>query len=180
MSELRIRPVSNTDLNLSPVAHIISYLLAACTYGEEPPEYLGQRLFEPLLEPLSFLFSSFALSDVLSDAQDAHEGMIPAQIVRRDTEAPTAYRLSQNYPNPFNPETAIRYALPEDAHVELVIYNATGQVVRTLVDASRPARYHQVIWDSRDDQGRLVSGGVYFYRMTADEFSDTRRMILLR
>ena len=109
-----------------------------------------------------------------------NEGMIPAQIVRRDTEAPTAYWLSQNYPNPFNPETAIRYTLPEEADVRLMIYNTMGQTVRTLVDASRPAGYHQAAWNGRDDEGHLVSGGVYFYRMTAGEFSETRRMILLR
>ena len=102
------------------------------------------------------------------------------QIVERKADTPAAYRLSQNYPNPFNPETTIQYALPEEAHVQLVIYNATGQTVRTLLDGSQSAGYHRVAWDSRDDRGHPVGGGGYFYRMTAGDFSETKRMILLR
>jgi len=93
---------------------------------------------------------------------------------------PDEYALSQNAPNPFNPETAIEYTLPEEADVRLVIYNPMGQTVRTLVNTSRPAGHHQVIWDSRDDRGYLASGGVYFYRLTGGGFSETKRMILLR
>ena len=93
---------------------------------------------------------------------------------------PEEHALFQNVPNPFNPETTIEYALREEAHVRLVIYNAMGQMVRTLVDAVQVSGYHQVVWDSRDAQGQLVSGGVYFCRMTASGFSETRRMVLLR
>ena len=93
---------------------------------------------------------------------------------------PQEYFLHQNHPNPFNPETTIRYALPEASSVRLVIYNTAGQVVRILVNASQPAGYHQGIWDGRDDQGLLVSGGVYLYRRTAGAFSETKQMILLR
>ena len=93
---------------------------------------------------------------------------------------PAEFALIGNTPNPFNPETTIEYALPEEAYVRLTIYNVMGQTVRMVVDASRPAGYHQIIWDSQDDRGRLVSGGVYLYRMTADGFSETKRMILLR
>ena len=93
---------------------------------------------------------------------------------------PTVYALLQNAPNPFNPETTIEYALPEASYVRVVIYNAMGQTVRTLMDGSQPAGYHRIIWDARDDQDRSVSGGIYLYRMTADGFTDTKRMILLR
>ena len=61
-----------------------------------------------------------------------------------------------------------------------MIYNAMGQKVRTLEDAPRSVGYYQAIWDGRNDGGRSVSGGIYFYRLTAGEFSETRRMILLR
>jgi len=93
---------------------------------------------------------------------------------------PEEYALFQNDPNPFNPETFIEYAVPEDAHVRLVIYNVMGQRVSTLVDGFRSVGYHQIIWDGRDSQGRLVSAGVYFYRLTAGEFSETKRMLLLK
>ena len=93
---------------------------------------------------------------------------------------PAEYALHQNAPNPFNPETTIEYAIPAEVYVRLAIYNAMGQTVRVLVNGSQPAGYHQIVWDSRDDRGRPVSGGVYLYRMTAGDFAETRRMILLR
>ncbi|MCK5380087.1 MAG: T9SS type A sorting domain-containing protein, partial [Candidatus Latescibacteria bacterium] len=93
---------------------------------------------------------------------------------------PEDYALSQNAPNPFNPATTIEYALPEETHVRLVIYNTMGQSVCTLLDALQPVGYHQFLWDGRNSQGRLVSGGVYFYRLTAGEFTETKRMLLLK
>ena len=93
---------------------------------------------------------------------------------------PGEYALLQNAPNPFNPETTIEYALPEEAYVRLVIYNPMGQLVRTLVEGFRSGGYHQVVWDGRDSEGRSVSGGVYFYRLTAGKFTETKRMMLLR
>ena len=97
---------------------------------------------------------------------------------------PTEFALFQNAPNPFNPETTLEYGVPEEAHVQLVIYNAMGQRIRTLVDAYQPIGFHQVVWDARDDGGQLVSGGVYFYRLQAQheggEFCQVRRMLLLK
>ena len=93
---------------------------------------------------------------------------------------PEDYALLQNAPNPFNPETAIEYGLPEEARVRLVIYNSMGQKVGTVVDAFQSAGYHQIVWDGRDSQGRPVSGGVYFYRLTAGEFAQSRRMTVLK
>ena len=93
---------------------------------------------------------------------------------------PAEHALLQNTPNPFNPETTIEYALPAEAHVRLVVHNTMGQTVRTLADGFQPIGYHQVVWDGRDSQGRSVSGGIYFYRLTAGAFIQTKRMILLK
>jgi hypothetical protein len=98
-----------------------------------------------------------------------------------DTAArPQKFSLSQNYPNPFNPETTIRFALPEDRMVNLRIYNIAGQTVRTLKRERMTAGYHQVRWDGRDFSGREVGSGVYFYRIQAGEFRETKRMVLLK
>jgi flagellar hook assembly protein FlgD len=70
--------------------------------------------------------------------------------------------LSQNYPNPFNPQTSIRYALPQDAQVRLVIYNVLGQRVKTLVDESQSAGYKTEWWDGRDEKEDGVASGIYF------------------
>lgn len=97
------------------------------------------------------------------------------------TDKPIKVVLGQNFPNPFNPETTIPYALPEDGRITLVIYNALGQAVRTLVDGNVPADSYSVRWDSRDDAGRIVSSGVYFYRLTAaGKHKLVQKMILLK
>ncbi len=87
----------------------------------------------------------------------------------------SSYGLSQNYPNPFNPTTEIRYALPEDAQVRLVVYNVAGQEIKTLVNGGQEAGYHECVWNAKD-----VASGVYFYRLQAGDFVQTREMILLK
>ncbi len=98
---------------------------------------------------------------------------------------PAKYALSQNFPNPFNPQTMIQYQLPEANHITLKIYNLFGQEVRTLVAGQRKAGYHTEIWDGRDDFGRRVASGMYFYRLSAEPnatqpngFQFTRKMVL--
>ncbi len=93
---------------------------------------------------------------------------------------PTAYQLTQNTPNPFAAATTISYQLPKASEVSLKIYDATGRVVRTLVDESRKAGYYTAYWDGRDAQGVEVPTGVYFYRFRADGYREIRKMILLK
>ena len=94
---------------------------------------------------------------------------------------PNLFVLLQNHPNPFNTETMIRYALSEPVRVRLVVYDMLGQRVRTLVDRGQTAGQYPVIWDGEDGEGELVSSGVYFYRLEADEeYRGVRRMLLLR
>ncbi len=100
--------------------------------------------------------------------------------VLKTEDTPLVFSLSQNAPNPFNPETIISYSLPQSEQVKLVIYNVLGQEIRTLVNAFKPAGRYRVVWNSRDDFGRLVSSGVYFYQITAGEFTNTRKMLILK
>ncbi len=97
---------------------------------------------------------------------------------------PVAYvnRLENAYPNPFNPTTTIRYSIASAGRVSLRIYNAAGQLVRTLVDEEQEpaAGGFNVTWDGRNSGGHGVASGVYFYRFAAKEFSDTKKMVLLR
>ena len=98
-------------------------------------------------------------------------------VVSLGENIPTQYSLLQNYPNPFNPKTTIRYALPEDAHVQIVVYNILGQRVAKLVDAFKPAGYHQVVWDAGD-----LASGIYIYQMTSNNgyFIQTKKLLLLK
>ena len=93
---------------------------------------------------------------------------------------PARYSLAQNYPNPFNPLTTIRYELPSAGRVSLKVYNMHGQLVRTLVDEHVSAGYHTLVWDGRDEFGQAVSSGIYYYRMVAGTFVETKKMALLR
>ena len=88
--------------------------------------------------------------------------------------------LSQNYPNPFNPETTIRYDLSRPEAVELSVYNLEGQKVATLVLGHREAGSYSVRWDGVTDAGLELASGVYFYRLTAGERVETRKLLLLR
>ncbi len=93
---------------------------------------------------------------------------------------PTEFSLSQNYPNPFNPQTTIRFSLPHSAEVRVVVYDQLGRLVRTLVQGSRPAGTHTVIWDGRNDEGRQVASGVYVYKIISGTRSISRKMLLLQ
>ena len=93
---------------------------------------------------------------------------------------PLSNALQQNYPNPFNPGTTIRFDLAEGAFVSLRIYDALGQVVRTLADTALPPGSHERVWDGRDARGRGVGSGVYFYELRSGTFSSMKKMILVR
>jgi hypothetical protein len=98
------------------------------------------------------------------------------------TEIVHATTLVGNYPNPFNPQTTIKFEIGNGKleNVVVDIYNVRGQRVRTLVNGIYSAGSHSVIWNGTDDHGRNVSSGMYFYRMTAGEYTSVRRMMLLK
>ena len=93
---------------------------------------------------------------------------------------PRQFRLLPNTPNPFNPETLIRYELPKEGLVQLTVFNALGQKVRTLVQGVELAGAHAVRWDGRDESGVGVAGGMYFYRLEVGELRAVRKMVLLQ
>jgi len=95
----------------------------------------------------------------------------------------TGYRLHQNHPNPFNPSTTIRYEIPEgegSEWVTLTVYDVEGRRVKDLDRGYRPGGVHAAEWDGRDEAGRAVSSGVYFYVLRAGSETLTRKMALLR
>lgn len=90
------------------------------------------------------------------------------------------YGLQQNYPNPFNPTTNITYSIPEAGFVSLKIYNSIGQEVKTLVAENKTNGVYEVTWDGTNVYGSKVTSGIYFYRITSGDFSETKKMILLK
>jgi len=85
------------------------------------------------------------------------------------------YQLAQNYPNPFNPATSIAFALAQPGEVKLQVFNALGQEVAMLVNGKMPAGQHNVVWDARN-----VPSGLYFYKLEAGAFNQTRKMVLMK
>ena len=90
------------------------------------------------------------------------------------------YTLHQNYPNPFNPVTTLRYDLPENAMINITIYDMLGRRVKTLMDQPQDAGYRSVIWDATNDYGKPVSAGIYLYQIQAGEYISTKKMVLLK
>ena len=88
---------------------------------------------------------------------------------------PEEFNLYQNYPNPFNPSTIIKYALPEASRVSLTMYNIRGREVALLINGNMPAGFHEVTWDASN-----FASGVYIYRLQAEDFVQTKKMVLLK
>jgi hypothetical protein len=90
-------------------------------------------------------------------------------------DLPAKNRLIDNYPNPFNASTIINYTLPGPSHVTIEIYDILGRRVETLIEGEQPAGYHQITWDASNH-----SSGMYFYRIQAGEYAETKKMVLLK
>jgi len=101
---------------------------------------------------------------VLTDVEDVEQKTLP-----------TAYDLQQNYLNPFNPSTQIQFALPKASHVKFEIYNALGEIIATLLNETRQAGYYSEQFDATG-----LASGLYFYRIQAGDFVDTKKLLLLK
>jgi hypothetical protein len=88
---------------------------------------------------------------------------------------PTTYWMGQNQPNPFNPVTTIRFALPQQSRVEIKLYDVAGREVSTIVDEELPEGYHDVVVN-----GSGLASGIYFYRIVANDFTDLKKLVLLK
>jgi len=122
---------------------------------------------------------SYKLVDV--DLEGTRSGHGPISVTpQAGIQVPTSYTLSQNYPNPFNALTTITYAIPEDSHVSVKVFNVLGAEVRALVDQHQKANTYQATWDGKDADGKSVASGVYFCTMEAGEFSQSTKMVFLK
>ncbi|MCD4819738.1 MAG: T9SS type A sorting domain-containing protein [Candidatus Cloacimonetes bacterium] len=122
------------------------------------------------------LAKKLSLDDFIAFCMYYTEQSEPEQI----PELPQVYSLSPNYPNSFNPETTINYALPKGGNVILKVYNLKGQFVKTLVNENKETGNHSVVWNGKDNNDCKVSSGVYFYRINAGEFTDMKKMLLIK
>ncbi|MCH9032178.1 MAG: T9SS type A sorting domain-containing protein [candidate division Zixibacteria bacterium] len=119
--------------------------------------------------------SEFSASDCIETRPKDKDGNGATSIPIGADGPPQVFTLVGNYPNPFNPSTKITFGIPESEHVTISVYNVQGQKVATLVDGVLEAGYHDVEWDASN-----LASGMYFYRLQATSFSQTRKMILLK
>ena len=96
------------------------------------------------------------------------------------SSVPTAYALRQNSPNPFNPQTSIMFDMPNAGDVRISVFNVLGQNVTDLIDGRMEAGTHEVVWNGKDRDGATVASGIYFYRIDTDQYSETKKMMLLK
>jgi len=113
-------------------------------------------------------------------AQWIDEGALEVQLSIIDETLPITYNLHNAYPNPFNPVTTLRYDLPEDALVNITIYDMMGRIVSNLVSSQQNAGYKSIQWNATNNAGQPVSAGLYLYTIQAGKFRQTKKMLLLK
>lgn len=118
-------------------------------------------------------------SKTLTPKYGPGDASVPVQEVS-GPNLPEQYALNQNVPNPFNPSTSIEFAVPRSGNVRIKVFNVLGQKVKTLADEYMKAGYKRVEWDGTDQSGNSVASGVYLYRMSANDFGETKKMLLLK
>ncbi len=109
-----------------------------------------------------------------------YHGWVGVEEETAEEKLPAQFSLSNNYPNPFNPETKIGYFILKACQVKLEVFNILGQRVRTLVDEVQTAGKKEVTWDGKGESGNEVASGVYFYKLETENFSQTKKMVLIR
>jgi hypothetical protein len=127
---------------------------------------------------ISFITAS--CTSVSDKSESKVEEKIETESVVHENVIPESMYLMNNYPNPFNPSTVIEYGLNEDAHVSIVVYNYLGQNVATLVNSFVSKGHYSVTWNGTNDVGEIQSTGIYFYKMTAGDFVEVKKMVLNR
>lgn len=146
------------------------------------PAELGSEMFSVAFRDASHEEAGLTLEKV-EVADRSGKVYLEAAKVNAAKALPKVFSLSQNSPNPFNPSTTISYEIPESsgaAKVVMAVYNIRGQKVITLVDELKEAGQYSVNWNGLDENGRRVSSGVYFYRMSAGDFTAVRKMVIVK
>jgi len=155
--------IAPTDRVISPYAYIINI-------NENCPDS-AEILIRVNITSNGYFFWSDTLKILVQD--------IKAGISKINNNIPYKFNLHQNYPNPFNPKTTISYQLPKDCFVELSIYSMLGQRIETLVSKRQNAGNYHFEWDATSRQSEIASG-VYFYQLTAGDFKQCKKLIVLK
>jgi hypothetical protein len=117
----------------------------------------------------------FQLTTYSVDTIDFVLSILLVSIEPGSNSIPSNYWLSQNYPNPFNPQTKIKFGIPEQTFVKLILYDVLGREVAILVNSNLKAGEYNVSWDAS-----AISSGIYFYRLETEKYTQTKKMVLMK
>ncbi|MFH2048328.1 MAG: T9SS type A sorting domain-containing protein [bacterium] len=139
------------------------------------PDYFCLYLYDPVTNTTIDMKDNTTYQFNYQDITTFEITKTIAVAIDGERNIPTDFGISQNYPNPFNPVTTINYQLPEESHVIISIFNLRGQLVETLVSKSQPTGYYQVNWNASE-----VGTGMYLYRITAGDFTNVKRCVVMK
>ncbi len=139
------------------------------TLSDYRPLWWGTQWCDPNFEKY-FMYRNVVLSNQTTDVEEPGT----------PRPSPLTTQLDQNYPNPFNPSTTIRYTLDRSSRVRLEIFDLSGRMIATLLNSVQPAGQHELKWNGCDDAGNPAAAGVYFYRLATPDYSQSRKMILMK
>jgi len=163
-------PLATIVFQVSPTAGEQTVIVDSTRYlGSQPLQFqftteLGGMAFTPYFSP-----GSVAISGTAGIDDDNDRGILPER-----------YYLGQNAPNPFNPTTLISFDLPRRCEITLEVFNILGRQVAILAQGELPAGRHRIVFDGKDSGGEPLSSGIYFYRLKTDEYTQSRKMTLLK
>ena len=142
---------------------------------------VGHELTESLAGDAEYWWKVIATdTDSLSTESEVYKFTVGYVSVAEIAALPIEFTLKQNYPNPFNPSTTIRYGLPEDSNVSLIIYDLRGNVVQTVESEHQSAGWYNIVWNGQTTEGKTISTGIYFARLVAGEYSQVIKMLYLK
>ena len=145
------------------------------TFFPDSSTYAGQNN--------NYIWSLYTTEQNLPEVLDGQGGVFHVILPQMDislSDIPNNFRLYNAYPNPFNPTTMIQYDLPEDSFISINIYDMIGRHVRTMLNKRITAGQRSIIWDGTNSSGQPVSAGTYFFTIKTDQFSSTKKMIMLK
>lgn len=149
------------------------------TFEVDLKAFIGQQI---QLEGLTF-FSKDTSDIAIAEIYDLRRGKrMNTELTSLETNSvtPLSFNLYQNFPNPFNPTTTLTFNLPKPSDVNLIIYDITGRKIRNLISSAYPAGSHQIQWDGKDYSGNSVASGIYIYRIDTNNYTQSRKMMLLK
>ncbi|KAF0151618.1 MAG: hypothetical protein FD143_1751 [Ignavibacteria bacterium] len=163
---------------LRTVEEIIVYWDGSLKITQMPS--LRYARYNPMAVDYKGIIAVFGGKDSVGNVVPYVETLLSVQTDVKEVTTPYEFKLEQNYPNPFNPSTIISYTVPKQSRVQIKIYDVIGNEVRSLIDEDKNAGKYNILWDSRNNTGSRVTSGVYLYKIFADGFTETKKMMLVK